>query len=61
MNADMPLKLASHTIWKQSHTLTLCITQLLSFLKEKITKSSPILYNISRFKHLLIAYRENNH
>lgn len=67
MKVDMPLKLASHTIYKQSHTLTLYITQLLSFLKEMITKYSPSTHfmltprNRTKLKHLLITYRENNH
>lgn len=66
MNVDMPLKLASHAFWKKSHTFTLYVTQLLSFWKERIAKYSPIhfvlsLHNMTKFKHLLIAYGENNH
>lgn len=63
MNVDMPLKLASHTICKQSHRRTLYIIQLwLFFLKEMSTKYSSFIHfmltlcNISKFKHLLIAY-----
>ena len=66
MNVDMPLKLASHTIWKQSHTFVLYLTQLLSFLKVRITKYHPIhfalcLHNTTKLKHVFIAYGENNH